>query len=280
MSESNVIVSQQSAEAQAALIARAELGTDPQPAAAPAAANLIFGKYKTIEDAEKGYKELEKKFHGANQAPAPAPASSPAPAPTPAAAQTPAPAPAPAPAADALTIEKAAEAENVLKKAGIDFDALSQSFASNGDLTADDRAKLAAAGFPAPVVDAYIAGIKAQAQSVIGEAHTAVGGKETFDKMRQWAAANLNDAELKAYNSAATAGGEQYKLALAGLNAKYRAAVGTEPNLLGGGSVAHGAVDVFANFAELRQAQADPRYGKDREYTKSVEAKAMRSPNI
>lgn len=131
--------------------------------------------------------------------------------------------------------------------------------------------------FPPQVIDMYLAGVKAQAQTVIGEAHEAVGGKETFDKMRQWAATSLNEAELKAYNSAAQGGGEQYKLALASLNAKYRAAVGNEPTLLGDASVAHGSVDVFNSQADLQAAIRDPRYGKDRAYTQPVEQKLSRS---
>jgi hypothetical protein len=276
LSNDNVVVQQQSTEQQAALIARADKGTDVQTPPPAQNTSLIFGKYKSMEEAEKGYKELEKQFHSSRSA-----------TPTPAAqapASAPAPSPAPAPAAsdigDGLTVQKPTEVQSVLKQAGIDFDALSSEYVANGKLSDANIATLEKAGFPKAVVDQYLTGVKASAQAMIAEYHAVVGGTEQFNAFKAWAGTNLSNAQLEAYNAAAKTGGETFKLTLGGLYQQYKTSTGSEPNLVGGGNASAGSVDVFNSMGELKAAINDPRYGKDRAYTLAVEQKVARSNKL
>lgn len=257
-------------EAQAALLARADKGTEVQQPAAKPGEQLILGKYKTQADLENAYKELERKFHAQNQT-KPATETQ-----TPAKPATETPDPNAAKPNDGLTVEKQTEVKSVLETAGVDFDALQKEYTADGKLSEASFEKLQKAGFPKAVVDQYLVGVKATADTIIAKAHEAVGGKETFDKMRSWAAANLSDAELSAYNDAAKSGGESYSLALAGLKARFESSVGREPNLLGGGPNL-GPVDSFGSWQEVTVAMKDARYGKDPAYTKAVQDKMGRS---
>jgi hypothetical protein len=67
-------------------------------------------------------------------------------------------------------------------------------------------------------------------------------------------------------------------LAIAGLNAQFRATQGSNPSLLNGFAPAGGdAVVGYRSTAELTTAMSDPRYAKDPAYRKDVEAKLAAS---
>ena len=105
-----------------------------------------------------------------------------------------------------------------------------------------------------------------------------VGGEENYGKVIGWAAKNLGKGEIDAYNS--IVGGtslEATKMAVQGLFARYKAAVG-ENGLIMGGSSPSG--DVFESEAQMVEAMADPRYQKDPAYRDKVMAKIMRSHNM
>lgn len=60
-----------------------------------------------------------------------------------------------------------------------------------------------------------------------------------------------------------------------GLNAQYRSAIGSEPNLIGGGKAA--AADVFESTSQVTEAMSDKRYRSDPAYRARVQAKLLRS---
>ncbi|CLP71539.1 Uncharacterised protein [Mycobacterium tuberculosis] len=64
-------------------------------------------------------------------------------------------------------------------------------------------------------------------------------------------------------------------MAILGLKARYDAANGSEPTLLGGNAKA--SEDVFRSTAELTAAMKDPRYKKDPAYREDVKQKLARS---
>lgn len=237
--------------ADAAATARAE-GTKA-PAEAP---KKFAGRYDSIEDLEKGYKELQAELTRAKAPAKPDEAAKPA---TPEAGEG-----------------EAGSAEEVLEAKGLDFNKFASSFEQHGKVTDEDYAELEKAGISRAVVDTYVQGHQALRQQTYDNAVALVGGEDAFKAMRTWATTSLNAAELTAYNDAVQKGGEAQKLALTGLKSRYEAANGREARLVSG-TGSNSNSDTFASIRELSKAQADTRYGKDRDYTRSVEAKAARS---
>jgi hypothetical protein len=184
-------------------------------------------------------------------------------------------------AAEAARTAEAAEAAKVAAGAGLNYDDLTAEYGTAGELSADSYAKLEAAGIPKNLVDSYIAGQQAIADSFEASVMDTAGGKSAFDAMSTWAGANLPKAEVAAFNrniDAAVASGDlaAAKLAIAGLKAAYTEANGEAPKLLGGGNSNEGT-DVFRSMEELKVAMRDPRYSRDPAYRSDVEAKLNRS---
>ena len=96
--------------------------------------------------------------------------------------------------------------------------------------------------------------------------------------MMEWASSNLSEAEVNAYNS--TVNGkdiEATKLAIAGLNARYKNAEGVEPNLAKGDRPSSSNAQGYRSWAEVTAAMSDPRYSKDTAYQADVQAKIKNS---
>nr|WP_047575698.1 hypothetical protein [Methylobacterium sp. ZNC0032] len=169
--------------------------------------------------------------------------------------------------------DKGAEA---LAAVGLDYDAYAQEFMSTGKLSEATYAAMAAKNIPRAVVDAHIAGQQALADSYRTNVMSAVGGEENFTAMSQWAAVNVPKDQLTAYNTAVDSGDiNVVRLAVEGLYAKYTAANGVQPKLLGGGrSESH---DRYESTAQLTADMRDPRYQKDPAFRASVEQKLARS---
>lgn len=165
------------------------------------------------------------------------------------------------------------QAAAALESKGLKMDTFSQEFAQNGALSAESFAALEAAGIPKPMVDAYIAGQQALAAQVQAQGFEVAGGKDQFEQMVKWAATGLTPGEIAAYDAAVTGGSvDQMKLAVAGLRARYEAANGREPGLLGG-KPGSGNAPGYASRAEMTTDMKDPRYGKDPAFRAKVEAK-------
>lgn len=224
-------------------------------------------KFKSAEEMAASYKELEAKLGGAQAAPVVAPVA-PVVAPTAAAATVPPVSP--------LAVPK--EAAAAVATAGLDMAELSAEFAKDGALSEANLAKLAAAGFDKTTVDTYIAGQQALATQFQNEVMAVTpGGAEKFPEMVEWAKVNLTPAEIDAYNSATSSGNKDTaKLAVAGLGARFSAAVGSEPNLQGGKPNAASG-DVFESIAQMKVAMSDPRYKTDPAYRRSVGDRLNRS---
>lgn len=210
-------------------------------------------KFQSPEDLAKAYSELEKKIGQPKQEEPPK-----------------------------ATEEKPAEgqkteAEKTVEKAGLDYSALQDEFHKTGALSAETFTKLEAAGIPKGMVEDYIKGQVAIANQLTSEVHTAAGGKESYEGMLKWAATGLSAGEQEAFNKAMDYGTiDEIRLAVSGLAAKFSAANGSEPKLLGGtNTVAVG--DVFRSNAELIQAMSDPRYAKDEAYREDIKQKLARS---
>lgn len=193
-------------------------------------------------------------------------------------------------AEQALTLAKAAEiqgkqaevdsstdaAKKLAESKGFDFEALSDEFMEHGDLTPETRAAMVKSGIPEATIDSHIAGQKALAAQWENEAFGVVGGAENYDAIIQWAVNSLSQEEIKAFDTAVGSTNiDEVKLAVTGLNAKYVAANGSAPKLLGGEPAGTG--DGYLSQAQMMKDMGDPRYETDPAFRKQVESKLGRT---
>lgn len=159
-----------------------------------------------------------------------------------------------------------------VSRAGLDADAIANEFLTSGKVSEETYQKAEKFGLDKKFVDAFAAGQAAVVQQQAAALYAEVGGPDEFAKIANWARGKLTPNEIKAFNDATQTGSlEVAKLALRGLAAKYQAAVGRTPNLVGGEPA--GASTGFKSQSEVIQAMRDPRYSKDPAYRAEVEAK-------
>lgn len=165
-------------------------------------------------------------------------------------------------------------AQAVVAEAGLDYEAMSAEFLELGTLSEETYKTLEAKGIPQPMVDAYIAGQQALAAQWDNTGYEVAGGKEAFQQMATWAATALTAQEAKALNEAFSGKDtnvDKMKLAVAGLRAKYEAANGKAPSLLGGTPAS--STQGYQSRAQMTADMKDPRYSKDPAFRQSVENK-------
>ena len=164
--------------------------------------------------------------------------------------------------------------------AGKDFTKYAKVFAEQGKLDEASYAELEKEGVPREVVDAYIAGNtapKAAAKEVVDSIKAAVGGEENFQKIAEWAKTGLSKEEVVAYNKAIDTGDPDImRMAVERLQSKYEAAYGKPPKLISG-KPSNPQSEAFRSTAEVVAAMKDPRYANDPAYRADVEAKLARS---
>ena len=153
-------------------------------------------------------------------------------------------------------------------------------FADAGTLSEKSYTDLAKMGLDKQLVDGYIAGQKAIAESEIQQVHSIVGGAEKYSQLLDWSTKNLNEAEATAFNDMLDTGSiEQIKLAVSAIANRAGISGQEKPRMLEGDTTASTA-DVFGSIAQVTQAMNDPRYDKDPAYRKEVEMKIARSSVI
>ena len=111
----------------------------------------------------------------------------------------------------------------------------------------------------------------------INVVRNSVGGEAEYGKIVSWAKDNLPDSDAKAFDDLISTGNVgAIKLATQGLQAKYNDANGYEGRMLSGKSPKT-SEDTFRSQAELVRAMSDPRYDDDPAYRQDVIAKLDRS---
>lgn len=168
-------------------------------------------------------------------------------------------------------------ASEELEKRGLDMNALSQEYMENGELSADSYKALEAAGIDKNTVDNYIAGMQAKTQLELAETYALAGGEDAYNKITEWAAKNLSEDDIKAYDAAVTSGdAHQRKLAVDGLKARFEKEYGSLEDLPQAGN----SVSTAERYESVQELQADmnnPRYGVDDAFTQRVVQKLSRS---
>ena len=136
------------------------------------------------------------------------------------------------------------------------------------------------------LVNAYIESVKnnpAQQQEVdipdaqVNQIQNSVGGEKQYVNIVTWAANNLPEKQVLAYDNLVASGNvEAINLALAGLKAQYDDAFGSEGRTLQGRSP-RTSDGVYRSQAELLSAMSDPRYDTDEAYRNDVLLKLEQS---
>lgn len=165
-----------------------------------------------------------------------------------------------------------------LESIGVDYDALSQEFWENGDLTPDSYDLLEQAGIPRHIVDSYIdsqlGALEQQRSSIMNE----VGGPEGYQELTQWAADNLDDSEIDYFNSVVDTNDFQaIQMQIRAIAARRDAAEGIEPTRNLSGSLRGGGGTAYESVQQLMADMQNPAYENDPAFRAQVESKLARS---
>ena len=113
----------------------------------------------------------------------------------------------------------------------------------------------------------------AQVNSVMN----AAGGEANYNRIVEWAASNLDNRSIDAFDSVVDSGNPAaINIAFAGLQSRYEDANGYEGRMLSGKAASSGG-DLYRSQAELVAAMSDPRYDTDPAYRADVVEKLNQS---
>jgi hypothetical protein len=174
-----------------------------------------------------------------------------------------------------LSIDKAEEA---VENAGLNMSSLQEEYNDGGQLKDSSYEALQKAGIPKDYVDAFIKGQEAIATQTSNTLKQEVGGTDAYNSMMGWASDNLNEAEINSFNK--TVNGkdiEATRLAIQGLNARYKNNVGDDPSLQSANKSSSTNAPGYRSWAEVTTAMNDERYGTDEAYRADVQNKLNNS---
>ena len=232
---------------------------------------LFAGKYKSAEELEKAYGELQKKLGEKGDEDSEE-------------------------AGDSEPVESKEDSEETEETsqpspAAELITSASNEFSEKGELTAETIAKFSSMSSQ-ELVEAYmqVQGQLPQASqeaevadistAVVNEVKNAAGGETAYNNMVQWAGENLEKSSIDAFDSIINSGSvDAIKLAVSGLKAQYENSNGYEGTMLTGKAPTN-TKDVYRSQAELVAAMSDRRYDNDPAYRQDVIAKLERSDNL
>ncbi len=110
----------------------------------------------------------------------------------------------------------------------------------------------------------------------MNQVYNSAGGEAEYGRLTSWAADNLDEAKLDAFNDIIDRGNStSIQIAVAGLRAEYEAQEGYEGRMLTGKAAK--TTDAFRSQAEVVAAMSDPRYDRDPAYRQDLYDKLERS---
>ena len=178
-----------------------------------------------------------------------------------------------------ISEEKALETEIKDQTKAINYEALTAEYDTNGSISAESYAALEKAGFPASVVNAYIAGVEATQNKIVDAVYRYAGGQAEYEKVTAYIQAKGKE-DVDSFNALIDSGNvSAIKMVIAGAKAEMTMNRGTsKATVLGGGIGAPSGG--YANEIEMAEAMADPRYSTDEVYRKQVATKLSKSAFI
>ena len=224
---------------------------------------LLAGKYKSAEDLEQAYIELQKKLGSKGEEVEEETEATSA-------------------------TEEETEAPKMSANADVIVSASKEFYDSEGKISDETLAKFNNMSSQ-DLVKAYME-VQSnpefkidQGQSVdlsdaeVSSVKNSVGGEQAYSNIMRWAGQNLSEQEIKAFDDVVEFGGVQaVQLAVSGLKSRYEQANGYEGKMFTG-KPPKASGDVFRSQAELVRAMNDPRYDQDPAYRQDVIEKLDRS---
>jgi hypothetical protein len=224
---------------------------------------LIAGKFKSQDELLKAYKELEAKLGKKT------------------------------PEEDEDSVEEPVEAsEEVPEEApkSDPFERAAEEYAKGGDLSEESLEALGKMDSK-ELIKAYMefytksAGQYQQQAELQQSEQAAVmeiaGGQKGYAEMIQWAAGSLDASEIEAFNSVTASGNlPAIKFAVEALSNRYKAAEGSEPELVSGKKAPSRGPKPYRSNAELARDIANPRYDKDPAFRADVMERLAASGNL
>ena len=211
---------------------------------------LLAGKYKSAEELERGYLELQKRLSGNKEEVEEAPEAEPT-----------------------EEVEEEDDTEVDL------YDSIMESYRT-GEWDPELVNKVESMS-PVDVANMFLEKgtpqtIQATPQDV-EQIQESIGGTEEYQSMIQWASQNLSEQEIGMYDTVMDRGDPLAMFfAVQALNARYQDSVGYDGEMLTG-SAPRNTSDSFRSQAELVAAMSDPRYDRDPAYRADVADKLERS---
>ena len=217
---------------------------------------LLAGKYKSAEELEKAYKELEAKLGEKPEQAEPEPEPEP------------------------TTLSDNA---NIITSASDEY------YQNDGKLSPETLQKFSNMSSQ-DLVNAYLEVTKSPdwqaappsevadiSDAQINQVKNSAGGEAAYQNMVQWAGANLDAKSIEAFDQIINTGSlDAINFAVKGLKSQYDAANGVEGTMVQG-KAAPNRGDVFRSQAELVAAMSDRRYDNDPAYRQDVIEKLDRS---
>ena len=145
-------------------------------------------------------------------------------------------------------------------------------FSESGELSDSTFDALEAAGLPRAFVEQYINGQEAMSIQQASSIQESIGGAGNYEAMAEWAAENMADGDLDAFNAIVEGPSvEQARITVKGMYAQFQAAGGKGPALVQGSTSGDSGVKPFGSTAQVTEAMRDPRYASDPAYRENVE---------
>ena len=228
------------------------------------------GKYKSAEELEKAYLELQKKLGERSTE------------------ETSTETETEEPAAEATEGEAEEESSEEPSEVYQTLESASQEYEEGGELSPDTLEKLAQLDSKELVEQwvEYVNSSKgdpepgAMPQEDVDRIMGSVGGTDQYQQMVAWAGDALSPEEIAAYDAVVTSGDpNSVYWAVQGLRSKYVESNGYEGTQVSGNRAAR-LEPGFRSQAELARAISDPRYRDDPAYRMDVEQKLARSGDL
>ena len=224
---------------------------------------LLAGKYKTAEELEKAYSELEAKL-GQNETKDSTESEQ----------------------EEVLPEESEEGSQEYSEGAQLITDASEEYWNNDGNLSSETLEKFSGMSSQ-DLVSAYMEYTKANPQQSepvadlterdVNVIKNSVGGEAEYNQMTQWASQNLDQSVVEAFDSLLDSGNAgAIQLAVNGLRAQYENATGYEGRMYTG-KAPKSSGDVFRSQPELVAAMSDPRYDNDPAYRQDIIEKLDRS---
>ena len=245
--------------------------------------NLLAGKYKTTEDLEKAYTELEKKLGEKPET------------------------------TEETTEEAEPEYELYTEDGAVNYDTANELYGeqvgeifksneidpfkmneyfieNNGTLNDEMYDTLGKAGLSKTLVDSYLEGVRQKAgyetanaaeaapvlnDQEISEVKAIAGGEKGYDELMSWASDNMSDADAANFDEVVETGNKAaVTFAVKALMGQYEDAVGRDSNLITGKK---STTETYRSMAEVVRDMNNPLYDNDESYSDDVRIKLERS---